>query len=181
MRFSFEHTRSDFSSPVINEQCQNFGAYSWYIFLGTGLFNIGNDYDIRSRLTLSVGIGCSENQSWKLIDKALSKWATHNKYLYNDYYQLSAYNNTGTGALAMEFNDNENGNGMLAVYLRDGKDYTAVAKGLIKNQMYKVWNEDFPDDVITMTGKELMTSGYTVSAKRKGIQYAAIIWYEAIK
>ncbi|MBP5273455.1 MAG: alpha-galactosidase, partial [Abditibacteriota bacterium] len=36
LRFSFMHTKSDYWGPAVSQQCQVFGALSWFIFVGTG-------------------------------------------------------------------------------------------------------------------------------------------------
>jgi len=57
LRFSFAHTKSDYWDDVISQQGQNFGSLSWIPFTGTGFLDMTSTYDIRSRLTLSIGVG----------------------------------------------------------------------------------------------------------------------------
>ncbi|MBE6632075.1 MAG: alpha-galactosidase [Ruminococcaceae bacterium] len=177
IRFSFAHTKSDYWGDVVSQQGQNFGALSWLPFTGTGFINLYSDYDIRSRLTLSIGIDAGPGKDIALFESALDEWKSLHKYMYNDYYQISDYSLDGNSEIAMQFNDHENKEGMMIGYLRVGGIYDLVAKGLDPDLNYKVWDADNEDYVRVMSGKELMTRGFTV-ARDVGNANAVVVWYE---
>ncbi|MBE6631738.1 MAG: alpha-galactosidase [Ruminococcaceae bacterium] len=176
LRFSFAHTKSDWNVEIISQQCQNFSAYSWYIFTGTGLMAPLDKYDTRTRLTLSIGVLCTGNSDFRSIEKGLDEWKSLHKYIWKDFYQISSLSYEEDANLAMQFHDHENGEGMMIGYLRKGGEYTFVAKGLDPDAEYKITDRDTPDNSNVMTGAELMSEGFTVSYK-KGSGYAAIAEY----
>jgi len=77
----------------------------------------------------------------------------------------------------MQFNDAENGEGMMIGYLRMGGIFNFVAKALDPNKNYKVWDADNEDYVRVMSGKELMTDGFVV-ARDINVSSAVVLWYE---
>ncbi|MBE6631739.1 MAG: alpha-galactosidase [Ruminococcaceae bacterium] len=176
MRFSFMHTKSDWFADVVSQQCQNFGAYSWYIFTGTGICDYFSTYDIRSRLTLSNGVPGGTNIDYKIVANGLKEWESLQTYMFNDFYQISEYDASEKGNLAMQFNDHENGEGMMIAYLRAGGEYTFIAKGLDPNKEYRITDRDKRSSSKVMTGAALMSEGFTVSYP-KNKPYAAIADY----
>ncbi|MBE6631652.1 MAG: alpha-galactosidase [Ruminococcaceae bacterium] len=176
LRFSFAHTKTDYWMDIVSQQCQNFGAYSWLIYTGTG-FTEMSTYDIRTRLTLSIGVGCAPTTDFKLLESCLDEWQSLHKYMYNDFYQISELDTSETGTLAMEFTDSDKGEGMMIAYLRIGGVYDLVAKGLDPQKNYRVWDGDDPDSERIMSGKQLMTEGFTVAYPYTA-PYAAVVWFE---
>ncbi|MBE6631740.1 MAG: hypothetical protein E7623_03465, partial [Ruminococcaceae bacterium] len=177
VRFSFEHTKSDWVEPVLSAQCQNFGAYSWYIFTGTGLCAPADNYDTRSRLTLSIGVPLSFCGDVGTYVKGLREWKSLHKYLYKDYYQISEQNYDEDGKMAMQFHDHEKEEGMMVAYLRKGGDYAFNAKALEADAEYKIWDGDKPETECVLTGKEIMNGGFKVSYE-EGTPYASVVWYK---
>lgn len=174
LRFSFMHTKSDYWADQISQQCQNFGAYSWYFFTGTGFLNM-NTYDIRTRLTLSIGIGLTNSMFTRDV---IAKWSALQKYMFNDYYQISDFNSDPEGKLAMQFDDPSEG-GMMVAYLRKGGEMTVTPVALDENKTYRIYSEDDKENVITLSGKDFMENGYLLSAK-KNAPTAFVIWYDVI-
>ena len=174
IRFSFAHTKSDYWSDVTVQQCQNLGVLSWLIFTGTGFADATSLYDVRSRLTLSIGVGATVNETTL---SALDEWASLQKYMYNDYYALSDYSQEPDANIAMQFHDHENGEGMLIAYLRQGGAYGIVPKALDPGQNYKVWEKDHPDQITVVSGAELMEQGVTVAGE-SGVPSAIPVFYE---
>ncbi|MBE6632074.1 MAG: hypothetical protein E7623_05165 [Ruminococcaceae bacterium] len=178
LRFSFAHTKSDYWDDVISQQGQNFGSLSWIPFTGTGFLDMTSTYDIRSRLTLSIGVGGIEpGADLELLESALDEWQSLHKYMYNDYYQLTEYSLDSSAKLAMQFNDRENGEGMMIGYLRMGGIFSFIARDLDPEKNYKVWDEDNADSVRVMTGAELMSEGFVV-AYDVFKPAAVVVWYE---
>ncbi|MBE6631737.1 MAG: hypothetical protein E7623_03450 [Ruminococcaceae bacterium] len=178
LRFSFAHTKSDWNTEVISQQCQNFSAYSWYIFTGTGLMAPSDNYDTRSRLTLSIGVGCSSSTDYKTLEKGLDEWKSLHKYLWNDFYQITELNYDKSGEIAMQFHDHENGEGMMIAYLRAGGLFGFKAMALKPEQNYKVWDGDNKEESLrVMSGKQLMEEGFYVNYSTSK-PYAAVVWYE---
>ncbi|MBE6631651.1 MAG: alpha-galactosidase [Ruminococcaceae bacterium] len=176
VRFAIAHTKTDYWKDAAANQCQNFGAYSWYIFTGTGFRDTSDIYDIRSSLNLSVGLGVTPDSNLSAIENVLTEWESIQTYLYNDYYQISKYTTDEFGSLAMQFHDHENNKGMMIGYLRAGGVYRFVAKGLDPQKTYKVYDRDNIQGIRIMSGEQLMTKGFTV-AYPEDAAYAVIIDY----
>lgn len=177
LRYSFSHTKSDFIRDVPSQQGQNFGSSSWLIHTGAqfGGVNEGSMvYNARSALSLNV---C--NLGWRDLTESeafLDEWHSLQKYMMNDYYQLSEYNIDPAGTLAMQFSDYEAGEGMMIGYLRTGGEYTFKAKALDPEANYKVWDGDNPDSEKVMNGKVLMEEGFSV-VYPVDAPYAAVVWF----
>jgi len=177
LRFSFAHTKTDYVLEVVSQQGQNYGALSWLPFTGTAFIDMASDYDIRSRLTLSIGVDGASGKDLKLYERALEKWQTLHKYMYKDYYQLGEYDLAFDGKIAMQFNDPEKHKGMMISYFRLGGIYNFIPKALYPDKKYKVWDEDDENYVRILTGDELMTKGVSV-ARDPGAPSAVVLWYK---
>ncbi len=178
MRFGFMHTKSDYWMDVCSAQCQNLSVYSWNIFTGTGFADPSDLYDVRSRLTLSVGIGAQGVN--ETVAGALAEWSSLQKYMYGDYYRLSGYSLDGNATIAMQFCDPGRCEGVLVAYLRAGGEYSIRAKGLDLDACYAVRNKNSAGEPVVMTGRDLMEKGYSV-ASDDGARHAAVIIYETIE
>ncbi|MBO4547766.1 MAG: alpha-galactosidase [Abditibacteriota bacterium] len=165
MRFSFMHTKTDFWGFTVPQQCQNFGCNMWYIFTGSVLYNHFSDYEIRSRLSLSVGVDINPVGEDTL--KVLDEWRYDHKYLMKDYYTLTDYDLSGENNMAVQMNDPEKGCGMLIAYLRRGGGFRFVCKGLEPDRRYLLTDRDDGEYRRVMTGRDMMTDGVTVKRPRE--------------
>ncbi|MBO4548541.1 MAG: alpha-galactosidase, partial [Abditibacteriota bacterium] len=176
LRFSFMHTKSDYWGPAVSQQCQVFGALSWYVFVGTGFQDTASLYDVRSRPTLSIGIGAPDITRETL--EALKEWKSLHKYMYKDFYQLTPYSLDSEKNLAMEFNDYENNEGMILAYLRMGGAERIYPQGLDPDAVYEFCDRDFRDLTRRyVSGRDAMTGG--VLAARGYEQSAVVLEYRA--
>lgn len=165
MRFSFMHTKTDFWSFTLPQQCQNFGCNMWYVFTGSVLYNHFSNYEIRSRLSLSVGVDIDPVGPDTL--KVLDEWRYDHKYLMKDYYTLTDYDLSGERNMAVQMNDPEKGCGMLIGYLRRGGGFAFVCKGLQADSNYLVTDRDDPGASRVMKGSDMMTVGVIVQRPRE--------------
>ncbi|MBQ9358714.1 MAG: alpha-galactosidase, partial [Abditibacteriota bacterium] len=162
LRFSFMHTKSDYWGPAVSQQCQVFGALSWYVMLGTGFQDLSSLYDVRSRATLSIGIGAPGITEETMA--ALKEWKSLHKYMYKDFYQLTEYSLDAEKNLAMEFNDHENREGMILAYLRMGGADHIYPLGLDSDAVYEFWDRDYRDLTLRLvSGKDAMKEGVLVA------------------
>ncbi|MBE6631650.1 MAG: hypothetical protein E7623_02990 [Ruminococcaceae bacterium] len=179
VRFSFAHTKTDYWRDTVSAQCQNFGAYSWYIFTGTGMRTRDNIYDLRSSLNLSIGASGNENTNMSTIETALDEIFIYTKYLYKDFYQLSKYTTSFVENMAMQFNDHENDEGMMIAYVRLGGEFTFLPMGLDPETEYELWEQDLPEKRTKMRGEELMSKGYRVFYDALK-PVAPVVWYKKV-
>ncbi|MBE6632092.1 MAG: hypothetical protein E7623_05260 [Ruminococcaceae bacterium] len=165
LRFAFAHTKCDYWMDTLSAQGQNFGSLSWFPFTGTGFANDTNLYDIRSRLTLSIGVNCTIDSNFERTNAALTEWQSLHKYMLKDYYQLTEYSLNEKNDMAMQFNYPENGEGMMIAYMRrqGKKTFNFLPKGLDPDKNYKVWNKDDESNVCVMSGEKFMTEGFSLS------------------
>ncbi|MBR4749808.1 MAG: alpha-galactosidase [Abditibacteriota bacterium] len=171
LRFSFMHTKSDYWGPAISQQCQVFGALSWYVMVGTGFQDIASLYDVRSRPTLSIGVGAPDITEETMA--ALKEWKSLHTYMYKDFYQLTPYSLDREKNLAMEFNDYENREGMILAYLRMGGADRIYPLGLDPGAVYTFYDRDYRDRTLRrMTGREAMTKGVLVA---RGYEESAVV------
>ena len=171
VRFGFQHTKSDYCIEVNSQQCQNFSDCSWNVFTGTGFSDPSSLYDVRSRLTLSIGVGAAVNET---VSSALEEWNKFGKYLYGDYYRLGDYSLSGDAVISLEFCDSEHDEGMIAVYFRSGGEVSVPVKGLDPDSGYKLSNPDNPGSERYVSGRELTEKGIQLSAE--GTE-AAVIFF----
>lgn len=175
LRFGFMHTKSDYWSDVVSQQGQNLGVYSWDIFTGTGFADPSDLYDVRSRLTLSIGIGAAGADG--TTDSSLAEWSSLQKYMYGDFYQLTGYSLNGSANSAVQFCDTEKGEGMIAAYLRAGGVFDVCAKALEPGSRYRVISKDDPENPRVLTGWTFMNEGYLLVSGGNGPK-AFILFYE---
>ncbi|MBQ9358029.1 MAG: hypothetical protein IJT95_00605, partial [Abditibacteriota bacterium] len=164
LRFSFMHTFTDYWQYTLPSQCQKFGCNMWYIFSGGVLYNAFTKYEIRSRLSLSVGLDINPVNDKTL--EVLDEWRYDHKYLTKDYYVLTDYDLTGENNMAVEFNDPDKGCGMLIGYLRHGGSFVFKCRGLEPDKRYLITDRDDPDLRLVMTGGDMMSRGVPVSRPR---------------
>ena len=163
LRFGFQHTKSDYCIEVNSQQCQNFGDSSWNIFTGTGFADPSSVYDVRSRLTLSIGIGAVNVD--ETMARALEEWNEMQEYLYCDYYRLSDCSLAADAVISVEFCNTEHTEGIAVAYLRAGGNVSIPLKGLDPDSDYKIRDIDVPQSEKTVSGKELLNDGYLFTSE----------------
>lgn len=177
LRYGFMHTKSDYWEDAVSQQAQNFGAYSWHILTGTGFADPKDIYDVRSRLTLSIGIGAKNIDG--TMEEALREWSVLQKYLTCDYYQLTEYSLEKNASLALQFCDSRKQEGMLIAYLRSGGKVTLKAKALEPHARYEIFSLDDPLEKRTITGERLMRNGLELSGDGS-TPSAPVLFYKKI-
>jgi hypothetical protein len=138
MRMAFVHTRTDAWPDAKHAQDTTYGYSMWYLLGGTGFGNMTDEYDIRSRLTTGIGIGfdLKSGTDTAALLTALREWMDQASYMLYDYYPLTDY---------------------------DQKLTSIYPKELTPNAVYQIWSVDDPDHVSTLTGRQLMEQGLSLS------------------
>lgn len=165
MRYSFMHTRSDNWGNVESAQLQTYGSSMWFMYWGTGFSSADyNDYDVRSHIGNSIGVGVSDKtQAYKLAD-ALTDWKHFAEYLFYDYYPLTPYAGSSRETMCLQYDSPENGIGMLINYFRKNDTVKPKLKGLDPDAQYEIWDYDNPAyRRYTLSGRQLM-SGFEISS-----------------
>ncbi len=165
MRYSFMHTRSDNWGDVESAQLQTYGSSMWFMYWGTGFSSADyNDYDVRSHIGNSIGVGVSDKtQAYRLAD-ALTDWKHFAEYLFYDYYPLSAYAGSSRETMTLQYDSPELGKGMTVSYFRKSDTVKPKLKGLDPNAKYEIRDYDNPVyRRYTLTGAQLM-SGFEISS-----------------
>lgn len=165
MRYSFMHTRSDNWGDVESAQLQTYGSSMWFMYWGTG-FSSGdlNDYDVRSHIGNSIGVGVSEREKAYRLADALTDWKHFSEYLFYDYYPLTPYAGSSRETMCLQYDSPENGKGMMISYFRKNDTVSPRLVNLDPTAEYEIWDYDNPTyRRYKLTGAQLM-QGFTVSS-----------------
>ncbi len=143
-------------------QAQTYGISFWLVHNGTCAYRTG-EYAVRTNIVSSS----------QLLD-----YYDIRPHMVGNYYPLT-YGGVDTSRyLAMQF-DTDASAGMALIYKRENvteNTYRLVLNGLESDAVYKVYNYDTPEAVITKKGSELMTDGITITIN--AAPKAEIIMYE---
>ena len=173
IRYSFMHTRSDYWADIESAQLQTYGSSMWFMYWGTGFSSADyNDYDVRSHIGNSIGVGASTEAQAELLKGALTQWKHFAGYLFYDYYPLSEYAGTSKKTMSLQYDSPEEGIGMLITYFRKNDTFTVCPRGLDPKALYEVWDYDNKEGTLKqMTGAELMAGIKITSTASTAIVY----------
>ncbi len=186
MRRAVPLLRSDFQWPsmanvIRGNQGQTYGLSSWLPFQGTGAYYY-DTYSMRSFYMSGFGMGglTPENEAAQRQAYAECRKIAP-AMLFGDYYPLTPYSLKPDKWIGWQFNQSEQGNGILQLFRRDSCEKTVQIfhlKGMNANAQYEVTNFD-AEGSAKISGIELMENGLKVEIKEK--PGAAIITYQEIK
>ena len=173
IRYSFMHTRSDYWADIESAQLQTYGSSMWFMYWGTGFSSADcNDYDVRSHIGNSIGVGISNESQAQNLKDALTEWKHFAGYLFYDYYPLSDYVGSTKKTMALQYDSPEQGMGLLITYFRKNDTFTLRPEGLDPKALYEVWDfDDKKGSLKTMTGEELMAGIRITSTASTAIVY----------
>ena len=132
-------------------QSMTYGLSFWLVYTGTNrLFH--SEYASRSAILT--------NQSVYHPTDEYAAYSDISEYMTGNYYPLQ-YGGTDTSKLlAMQFGNRSEGAAIIYRREKVKKDeFNLILSCLDADKEYEVYDIDLPDDVITITGKELMTDG----------------------
>ncbi len=166
IRYSFMHTRSDYWADIESAQLQTYGSSMWFMYWGTGFSSSDyNDYDVRSHISNSIGVGLSNESKADALKNALTDWKHLAGYLFWDYYPLTDYVGTTKETMSLQYDSPEEEKGMFITYFRKNDTFTACPRGLDPKASYRIWDMDNKEGTVrTMTGAEIM-AGITITSK----------------
>lgn len=173
IRYSFMHTRSDYWADIESAQLQTYGSSMWFMYWGTGFSSSDyNDYDVRSHIGNSIGVGLSDESKADALKNALTDWKHLAGYLFWDYYPLTDYVGSTKQTMSLQYDSPEERKGMFITYFRQDDTFTACPRGLDPNALYKIWDMDDKSRTIrTMTGAEIMAGISITSVASTAIVY----------
>ena len=152
-------------------QCHTYGISFWIPLSGTGVKVIDN-YDFRSNAAPEFTCHWDLREKgldYDLMRRQLQEWRQYSANFMGDYYPLTPYS-TDTGAwMAWQFDRPESGQGMVQVFRRPDSVYLSAQfplKGLDAQSQYAVKDMD-KDEVLNMTGRDLMEKGLPVTIPGK--------------
>ncbi len=166
MRSSFLHTRSDYWADIESAQVQTYGSSMWFLYWGTGLTDF-SDYDVRSHLSNSIGVGITSTSQADDLRAALTDWKYFAAYLSGDYYPLTEYVGSTNETMALQYDHPEEGKGMFVTYFRKNDTKVICPQNLDPAAKYNIWNFDDKEGTLkTMTGAQIM-AGIEISSTAK--------------
>ncbi len=161
LRRSVPLWRSDYNCDPHDDlteatQAHTFGLSMWLPFHGTSFYG-ENEYTVRSSIYPSYTSGLLSE-----VSEELTKYNPERENMQKNYYPL-IWGNT-KDLLAMQFGNSSDGS--VFVYGRENTKEGEVAiklSGLDENKTYKVYNYDTPENILSVTGKELMSDGFKLA------------------
>lgn len=173
IRYSFMHTRSDYWADIESAQLQTYGSSMWFMYWGTGFSSADyNDYDVRSHIGNSIGIGLSDESKAGALKQALADWKHLAGYLFFDYYPLTDYVGSTKETMSLQYDSPEEGKGMFITYFRKNDTVTVCPRGLDPKATYRIWSmDDKEGSLATMTGKEIMAGISITAAAESAVVY----------
>jgi alpha-galactosidase len=181
--------RSDYQSFDGNpayapgNQGHTYGLSSWIPYYGQGVYFTPNQflYSARSYLSPAFAI-CADVRKpgvdWETIRRVASQWREVAPAFLGDFHPLTPYSLDATVWMAWQFDRPEAGEGFVQVFRRADSVYEAgrfKLQGLDPEARYKVRDQDQPEALRELSGRELMEKGLLVTLDRR--PGAAILTY----
>ncbi len=176
MRYSFLHTRSDYWADIESAQAQTYGSSFWFLYWGTGFTDL-TDYDVRSHMGNSIGVGISRDEDAPRLRHALEEWKDIAAYTFGDYYPLTPYAGQGEGTMSLQYDLPEEGKGMIMTFFRRGDAITVSPRGLDPDAEYRIWNRDGRIETEQVLSGAALMAGFSIAGEAKT---AVVYEYEAV-
>ena len=177
--------RNDTCHDATAEQCHTYGLSYWLPLNGTGTLMLRDlsageapnrdkytdTYAFRSCLssTLILSWNFSSYESSKDLFAQyvgyVDQYMDIRKYFTKDYYPLTPATTLNTQNLAMQYNDPQDGSGIVLAFRREDSGISKIItslNGLDADAQYKVWDIDTGIST-TMLGSKLMNLGLTIT------------------
>jgi len=175
--------RSDHAFDPASMQQLTYGMSLWIPYFGTAI-NASDPYIFLSQMTPAVALGAEPTRAdidGKLLLRQLDKWREVAGSYYGDYYPLTSYSTDGSAWMAWQFDQPDQGKGMIQAFRRPDSPFESARfklRGLKAGATYAVSEFDGAP-TRTIPGNELMERGLPVTiSKRPG---AVLITYQAAR
>ncbi len=168
MRRALPFLRSDFIQNAVGNQGHTYGLSFWLPYHGTGTDQDGT-YDLRSAMDCSHFIACWDMRNRKLdynrLRKIVNDWRGYADNYFGDYYPLTPYTTSNDAWMAWQFDQPEQGRGLLQAFRRATSVYESARfklRGLEPDARYVLTNLN-SGNAQTLTGRELSEHGFSVA------------------
>ncbi len=194
MRRSAPLWRSDFPFGLVENQRMTYGISMWIPYYGTGVYGWETPpyngkvtsfapYVFWSKATPSTMLAIDvrdKNLDYALLGRQCAQWRDIASLYYGDFYPLTKCNVDNDAWIAWQFDEPEQGAGVVQAFRRPGCIYESARlklHGLDPKARYQLTQFDPPSQSET-TGEELLQEGIPVSiGKAPG---AAVIKYRTV-
>jgi alpha-galactosidase len=184
MRRSLPFLRSDCIMDPVGNQGHAYGLSFWLPYHGTGSSQT-SVYEILSAMDGPHFIACwdmrNRTLNYDLFRRIINNWRGYADNYFGDYYPLTPYSIAPDAWMAWQFDQPEQGKGMVQAFRRDKSAYESARfklVGLDSSARYVITNLDSGDPQ-TISGRELLEKGLPVAiADQPGV---AVITYAKAK
>ncbi len=140
-------------------QSHTYGISFWLPITGSAIY-MQDEYAVRSDIMplLLMDFGAHTHPEFGFYNEQRGLMG-------GNYYPLDFGSYDNDKMLAMEFVNDDALSGTALIYKRakvTDTEYTVKFNGLIESKTYKVYDIDNPEKVYTLSGKELMSEGFTL-------------------
>lgn len=171
--------RSDYNCEIHSDlfeatQSQTYGISFWLPISGSGL-NMTNEYSSRSAVMPLLLMDLYAN-----THPDFSFYSEQRELMAGNFYPLDFGSFDKDKMLAMQYSSEDALSGTVFVYKRvnvKDTEYTVKLNGLVPSETYNVYDIDYPENVYTLTGEELMRDGITLPLPEG--EKAIILMYNA--
>jgi len=186
MRRAVPLLRSDYIFEPVGQQGHTYGLSSWIPYYGTGVApSCFSSYNFRSCQTpgpiLCYDVRPEAKGDFGLVAKLCAQWHEVSPAMLGDYYPLTPYSIADNTWLAWQFDQPEQGNGIIQAFRRNNSDEqskTFYLRGVKALSQYEIRNID-EENPTRISGRELKEKGLTVEIKDK--PGAVVITYTEVK
>jgi alpha-galactosidase len=168
LRRSVPLLRSDaFGTPAI-QQCHTYGLSLWFPYHGSGLGE-SDPYWFRSCIFPASRVGWDTRKpdlDYALLRRMVAEFHQVQPYLLGDYYPLTAYSQQEDTWVAWQYDQPEEGEGLVQVFRREDSPYEVARfklRGLDPATRYSVTDLDKPEAVQQFGGRELTERGLPIT------------------
>jgi alpha-galactosidase len=175
--------RSDYSYEPVGQQNITYGMSFWFPYYGSPNTS-RDDYVFRSAWGPQVNLGWDVRRNdldYDWMRRGISQWRSVAEDYFGDYYPLTPYDSSNYAWMAWQFSRPENGQGLVQAFRRVQSQIDSEQlelHDLDPNARYEIKNID-TQAVQTMSGRELMQTGLTISMPKK--QSAMVFTYRRLQ
>ncbi len=157
--------RSDYNCALHTDffeatQSHTYGISFWLPITGANLYML-DEYSARTAIMPLMLMDFFSN-----THPDFSFHKEQRELMAGNYYPLDFGSFDKDKMLAMQFSTEDALTGTAFVYKRaevTDTEYTVKLNGLVPSQTYNIYNIDYPENVYTLTGKQLMSDGITLN------------------
>jgi alpha-galactosidase len=183
MRRAVPFLRSDYIFDPLANQCMSYGLALWLPYNGTGTgprqFTL---YELRSNLSCPKDTPCwdmrDQSLPYDLLRKVVKEWRGYAGDYLGDFYPLTPYSLERDVWMVWQFDNPEEGHGVVQAFRRDHSIYESAhvtLRGLEPAARYELKNLDEPGTARQVSGAEFMGAGVTIRIDEK--PGAAVLTY----